>query len=131
MLGRRCSHAAEALHAAQCSHAEALAPCTAEVACSASPTCRRQSEAEAKTREVRLTRALEEIERYKALLQEQRTADRDVKDGAKAEHTSLLTGGLCCTPSPGQADLVRAAWSRNEYARAWVSRAALWDLCWA
>eukprot|EP00891_Asterochloris_glomerata_P002913 jgi/Astpho2/2913/fgenesh1_pg.00050_%23_155_t len=53
---------------------------------------RRQSEAEAKAREVRLTRALEEIERYKALVQEQRTADRDVKDGAKAEHARLLTG---------------------------------------
>ena len=64
-------------------------------------TCRRQSEAEAKAREVRLMRALEEIERYKALVHEQRTADRDVKDGAKAEHARLLTGGLCCALSPG------------------------------
>ena len=42
--------------------------------------CRRQSEVDAKARDVRLQRALEEVERFKALLQDQRAADRDHKD---------------------------------------------------
>lgn len=53
---------------------------------------RRQSELEAKARDVRLQRALEEVERFRSLLQEQRAADKDNKDVSKADFNRVLTG---------------------------------------
>lgn len=58
---------------------------------------RRQSELEAKARDVRLQRALEEVERFRSLLQEQRAADKDNKDVSKSDFNRVLTGEpLCC-----------------------------------
>ena len=54
--------------------------------------CRRQSEVDAKARDVRLQRALEEVERFKALLQEQRVADKDQKDVNKSEYSRVFAG---------------------------------------
>lgn len=53
---------------------------------------RRQSEVDAKARDVRLQRALEEVERFKALLQEQRVADKDQKDVSKSEYSRVFAG---------------------------------------
>jgi len=60
---------------------------------------RRQSEIDAKARDARLQRALEEVERFKALLQEQRAADRDHKDVNKSEYNRVFAGGCCCACS--------------------------------
>ena len=54
--------------------------------------CRRQSEIDARARDVRLQRALEEVERFKILLQEQRAADKDHKDVNKSEYNRLFAG---------------------------------------
>ncbi|KAL3142432.1 hypothetical protein ABBQ38_002763 [Trebouxia sp. C0009 RCD-2024] len=51
---------------------------------------RRQSEIDAKARDVRLQRALEEVERFKALLQEQRVADKDQKDVSRSEYSRVF-----------------------------------------
>ena len=53
---------------------------------------RRQSELDAKARDVRLQRALEEVERFKALLQEQRAADRDHTNVNKSEYNRVFAG---------------------------------------
>ncbi|KAL3152395.1 hypothetical protein ABBQ32_001448 [Trebouxia sp. C0010 RCD-2024] len=50
----------------------------------------RQSEIDAKARDVRLQRALEEVERFKALLQEQRVADKDQKDVSRSEYSRVF-----------------------------------------
>ena len=54
--------------------------------------CRRQSEIDARARDVRLQRALEEVDRFKTLLQEQRAADKDHKDVNKSEYNRLFAG---------------------------------------
>ena len=54
--------------------------------------CRRQSEIDAKARDVRLQRALEEVERFKALLLEQRVADKDHKDVNKSDYNRVFAG---------------------------------------
>lgn len=54
--------------------------------------CRRQSEVEAKARDVRLQRALEEVEKVRGLLQEQRAADKENKDVSKADFNKVLAG---------------------------------------
>lgn len=56
---------------------------------------RRQSEIDAKARDVRLQRALEEVERFKALLQEQRVADKDQKDVSRSEYSRVFAGDCC------------------------------------
>ena len=63
--------------------------------------CRRQSEVDAKARDVRLQRALEEVERFKALLQDQRAADRDHKDVNKSEYNRVFAGEGCVSLSAG------------------------------
>lgn len=47
---------------------------------------------DAKARDVRLQRALEEVERFKALLQEQRVTDKDQKDVSKSEYSRVFAG---------------------------------------
>ncbi|KAG2496432.1 hypothetical protein HYH03_005656 [Edaphochlamys debaryana] len=51
---------------------------------------RKAAEAEVRARDVRLQRALEEVERYKQLLSEVRAQERDAKGGAAADAGRLL-----------------------------------------
>lgn len=44
---------------------------------------------------MRLQRALEEVERFKALLQEQRMADKDQKDVSRSEYSRVFAGDYC------------------------------------
>eukprot|EP00877_Chromochloris_zofingiensis_P015056 jgi/Chrzof1/9804/Cz04g16080.t1 len=51
---------------------------------------RKASEQETRVREVRLQRALEELDRYKQLLQEVKAQERDGKDVVKADYNKIL-----------------------------------------
>ena len=44
---------------------------------------------------MRLQRAVEEVERFKALLQEQRAADKDQKDVSRSEYSRVFAGDYC------------------------------------
>ena len=61
---------------------------------------RRQGEIEAKARDVRLQRALEEVERFRSLLQEQRAADKDNKDVSKSDYNRVLAGTTASAAGP-------------------------------
>eukprot|EP00201_Polytomella_parva_P007213 CAMPEP_0175085646 /NCGR_PEP_ID=MMETSP0052_2-20121109/28785_1 /TAXON_ID=51329 ORGANISM="Polytomella parva, Strain SAG 63-3" /NCGR_SAMPLE_ID=MMETSP0052_2 /ASSEMBLY_ACC=CAM_ASM_000194 /LENGTH=393 /DNA_ID=CAMNT_0016357693 /DNA_START=44 /DNA_END=1226 /DNA_ORIENTATION=- len=52
---------------------------------------RRQADAEQRGKDVRLTRALEELEKYRTLLAEAKSQDREGKDSARAEVSKLQT----------------------------------------
>lgn len=51
---------------------------------------RRAGEQEARARDVRLQRALEEVEKYKQMLQDARTGEKEGKDVVRGEHAKVL-----------------------------------------
>lgn len=51
---------------------------------------RRRVEDESRTREVRLKRAMEEVDRYRGLLERAKGAEREGRDVARADYTKLL-----------------------------------------
>lgn len=59
--------------------------------CTAASQERKAAEADARAREVRLQRALEEVEKYKALLSDVKAGERDLKDASKEDVRRLQT----------------------------------------
>ncbi|KXZ50844.1 hypothetical protein GPECTOR_15g530 [Gonium pectorale] len=87
-LDRAKRQAAEAESAARSTESQARELAKAD---SRAERDRRAAEAEVRARDVRLQRALEEVERYKQLLNEVRAQERDAKGSAAQDTGRLLT----------------------------------------